>query len=90
MAAISAAARHFLVSERVVRMLLVNKHNLVRARLSPMPRPYPQFWGRDPLRGCRRSCLGRQATRTPQKQQLLLANNSGARAQVRPNEYSRP
>lgn len=36
--AISAAARHFLVSERVVRTLLVNKQDLVRARLSIAPR----------------------------------------------------
>lgn len=41
--AISAAARHFLVSERVVRTLLVNKHNLVRARLSATPRPIASF-----------------------------------------------
>jgi len=32
--ALSAAARHFLVSERVVRTLLVNKHQLARSRLN--------------------------------------------------------
>jgi len=37
--ALSAAARHFLVSERVVRTLLVNKHDLARGRLGYIVRP---------------------------------------------------
>lgn len=41
--AISAAARHFLVSERVVRSLLVNKHDLGRTRLQIAPRTFVRF-----------------------------------------------
>jgi hypothetical protein len=39
--AISAAARHFLVSERVIRTVLVNKHRLSRLRLNETLMLYP-------------------------------------------------
>lgn len=41
--ALSAAARHFLVSERLVRSLLVNKHDLARRRLGHAFRPAPEL-----------------------------------------------
>lgn len=41
--AFSAAAHHFLVAERVVRSLLVNKRDLTRARLDRAPRSFASF-----------------------------------------------
>jgi hypothetical protein len=43
--ALSAAAKHFLVSERVVRTLLVNKHALARRRLGQIARPANDLQG---------------------------------------------